>query len=288
MTATEAQEFAVPRGRKLAVALRRTMARDEFFAALAILACANGLFGRILLILKSDGWTGLVTGEISWILLFACFAGISLLLQGEREEIRAADFWIALVFLALVALPIFSLSWVALTGLGLYILLVAKRGSARWRGAMILLALTVAGLGSTILMQLFPMPILAIDASLASSLLGTDRVGNMVGFGDGSGRMVVTPACSSFGNLALGFICFVSITQWANHRWRAMDFLWCGLAIGSVIAVNVVRIALTGLSQANYKWLHSPEPEAVAGNIILGLVVGFSLLSVRRELFSRA
>jgi exosortase/archaeosortase family protein len=99
--------------------------------------------------------------------------------------------------------------------------------------------------------------------------------------------MVVTPACSSWGNLALGFICFVSITQWANHRWRAMDFLWCGLAIGSVIAVNVVRIALTE-SQANYKWLHSPGPEALAGNIILGLVVGFSWLSVRRELFSRA
>jgi exosortase/archaeosortase family protein len=271
----------------LLAALRRPMARDELFAVLFILGCANGLMGRILVTLWTDGWIGLVAGDISWIVLFACFAGIWLLFVAEREEIRAADLAVGVLFLVLVALPMSPLSWVAVTGLALYILVFAKGGSARRRGAVILLALTIPMLWAALVMQLFSGPILGVDAFLAASLLGTERTGNVLAFGDGSGLLEVTPACSSFDNLMLGFLCFVTITQWADHRYRAIDLLWALLACLSVIAVNVIRIALTGLSPSNYAALHAPFPEAVAGNIILAMVVGFSLVSARRELFSR-
>src|SRR5262249_30779988 len=286
LTASSAEQTAPSRG--LVAVLQHSISRDEFFAGLYILGCANGLPGRILLTLNRDGWTGLLDVDVSVIVLFACFAGISILLQEEGDEIRSADLAVGGGFLVFVILPIFGLSWLAVTGLSLYILVIANDGSARRRGALILLALTVPMLWSRLLFQFFAGPILTIDASLTAMLLGTERVGNTVGFGDGSGYLVIAPACSFIANTSLAFLCWVSVTQWAKHQWSPMDIFWSVLACTSVIAVNVGRIALTGLSRSNYETIHSPLGTMVGGAIILGLTVGISVLSARRELFSRA
>lgn len=287
LTAYSTELTAPSRGS--AAALRHSISRGEFFAGLYILACANGLLGRILLSLNRDGWSGLLEVDVSVIVLFACFAGISTLLEERRDEIRFADLAVGGVSLVLVILPIFALSWVAVTGLSLYILVFANDRSARRRGALILLALTVPMLWSRLLFQFFAGPILEIDASLAALLLGTERMGNVVAFGDGSGHLVVAPACSFLANTSLAFLCWVSVTQWAKHQWCPMDILWSLLACTSVIAVNVARIALTGLSRGYYEAIHGhPLGGMVLGAIILGLTVGISVLSARRELFSRA
>jgi len=272
-------------------ALRRSISRNEFFAGLYILGCANGLVGRLIYAVNLEGWTGAITGiDVNVIPLLAVFAGVSTMLGEERGDIRVADLAVAVVFLPLVILPIFALSWVAVTALSLYILLFANRGvgSARTRGAIILLALAVPMLWSRLLFQFFAPLILKIDASLVAMLLGSDRVGNLVGFADNSGYMMVTPACSSFGNISLGFLTWVTITQWANHRWRAIDLVWCMLACASVITVNVARISLTGLSKSNYEAIHNSTGEMVAGTIMLAFVVAISVFGARRELFSRA
>ena len=286
MTATSSE---LTLGPGLLPALRHLISRDEFFAGLYILGCANGLLGRVLLSLNRDGWTSLLDVDVSVIVLFACFAGISVLLfESKNEQIHSADLAVGVVSLILVMLPSFALSWLAVTGLSLYILLFSNDGSARRRGALILLALTVPMLWSRLLFQFFAGPILTIDASLAASLLGTERIGNMVGFGDGSGYMTVLPACSFLANTSLAFLCFVSVTQWAKHPWSRMDIVWSLLACTSVIAVNVARIALTGVSRGHYEVIHGPLGAMIGGTIILGLTVGISVLSARRELFPRA
>ena len=58
MTATT-NELTAPR-RGLVAALRDSISRNEFFAGLYILGCANGLLGRILLGFNSDGWIGIL------------------------------------------------------------------------------------------------------------------------------------------------------------------------------------------------------------------------------------
>jgi hypothetical protein len=281
--------------RGLVAALRCSISRDEFFAGVYILGCANGLLGRTIQSLQFDGWIGaILSADINVIVLFAAFAGVSALLgeksalPGEtKDEIRAADLAVAIIFLGLVSLPIFALSWVAVTGLSLYILLFANGGSERRRGALILLAMTVPMLWSRLLFQSFAKLILDIDATLVAWLLGTDRVGNTVGMVDGSGYMVVLPACSSLANMSLAFLCWVSVMQWAKHRWSAMDLLWSSLACASVIAVNVTRIGLMGLSQSHYEAIHSPLGDLVVNSVMLALMVGFSVLGARRELFAR-
>ena len=156
------------------------MSRGDFFAGLYILGCANGLAGGIIQSARSGDWVG-GFANISVIVLFACFAGVTLLLRDNRTElIRAPDFAVAAVFLLLVALPVSPASWLAVTGLSFYILLLGHGGSARGRGAVILLAVTVPMLWSPILFHFFSEPILATDAAMVSWLLGTERVGNMV------------------------------------------------------------------------------------------------------------
>ena len=249
------EETSLPRPRVFA-ALRGALSRDEFFAGLFILGCANGLFGRVLLAWTSEGWSGLLGVDISVIVLFACFAGLSTLLQSGREPIKPADLAVGGIFLILVALPIFSLSWIAVTGLSLYILLFARDSSERTRGAIIMLALTVPMLWSKLLFQFFNRLILEIDASLAALLLNVHQVGTLVPFRDGSGFMVVLPACSSLANMSLAFLCWVSVTQWAKHRWVPIDLMWSLLAVVSVVGVNVTRIALSGVSRSYYDAIH--------------------------------
>jgi hypothetical protein len=262
--------------------------RGEFFAALLILGCVNGLGSRIIQSIHQLGWADALSGtfEISAIVWLSCIAGISVILHDRTGKIRSADIAVGAGFLFLVILPIGPLSWLAVTALCLYTLVSTTDSSLR-RGALILLATTVPMLWSRLLFQFFANPILEADASLVGWLLGTHRTGNMVEFADGSGLLVILPGCSSLANVSLAFLCWVTISQVVSHKKSAYDFLWCLLACASVVAVNVTRISLMGLNHVQYDEIHNHWGDAVANIIILGLTIGFSVLGVRRELFAR-
>jgi len=268
-------------------AIRVDVSRDELFGGLYIIGCVNGLFGRILLAAKSDSPYGVLTVDISVIVLFACFAGISLIFQNNKDELRPLDLAVATIFTLLVALPMFALSWVAVTGLSLYILVFADDRGKRRRGALILLALSVSMFWSRLLFQFFAGPILEIDAAFVASMLGTARSGNLVGMGDGSGTLMLIPECSSFTNVSLGFLCLVTVTQWVGHRWSAIDVGWTIFACGMIVGINTARMAVTGASKANYELIHSSWGATIFGMVIILVTFGISALSARRELFTR-
>jgi hypothetical protein len=287
VTAT-ADEVAAPR-RGLVAAVRHSVPRNEFFAGLYILACANGLLGRAIYTFNLEGLRGVVAGfEINVIVLAACFAGVYLIATSNRSQIRTLDLVVALGFLGLVVLPIYAMSWVAVTGLSLYILFFANDGAERRRGALILLALAVPMLWSRLIFQFLATFLLELDATMAAWMMGTERIGNLVRFADNSGYMVISPACASFGNITYAFLCWMVVSQWVNHRWRAIDSLWLFLACASVVAINVTRIALTGLSYRHYETIHNEWGEMVLSTVFLCLIIGFSVIGARRELFARA
>src|SRR5262245_63653233 len=81
-------------------ALRHFIPRDEFFAGLYILGCANGLLGRMIYAAGLEGWTGAVVGvDANAIVLFAFFAGISVMLSADKDELRFADLAVGGAFL---------------------------------------------------------------------------------------------------------------------------------------------------------------------------------------------
>src|SRR5262249_17317053 len=114
---------------------------------------------------------------------------------------------------------------------------------------------------------------------------GTHRTGTLVEFADNSGQLVVLPGCSSLANVSLAFLCWVFLSQLLSHKKSAYDFLWCLLACASVVAVNVSRLAIMGLSQWHYAVLHNHWSDALGSMVILGLIIGITALGVRRELF---
>lgn len=268
--------------------MARDLPRGEFFAGLFALGCISGLTSRVLQSIDRLGWADAFfnTFEISIIVWISCVAGIALILQDRTARIRSSDLAIGAAFVVLVILPIGPLSWLAVTALGLYLLLSTDVPSSR-RGALILVATCVPMLWSRLLFQFFADLILQIDASLVSTLLHTRRSGDIVDFADGSGVLVILPACSSLANVSLAVLCWVTVSQSVGHKRSAYDPFWCLLACMSVIAVNVTRISFMGLSQWHYMTFHSSWGAAVTNTIILGFIVGFCVIGVRRELFQR-
>jgi hypothetical protein len=65
--------------------------------------------------------------------------------------------------------------------------------------------------------------------------------------------------------------------------------LWPSLAIGSVVAINVARMALTAVSQQHFEMIHNNYwRETLLSTLYLCLIIGFSVIGARRELFARA
>jgi hypothetical protein len=261
------------------------MSRDEFFAALFILGCANGLGSRSIDAVRSSGWSEalLSTFGISVIVWIACFGGVRLIIQDKADRIRPADFAIAPALLALMALPIGQFSWLAVTILSLYVLLFTDPPSARQRGALILLATTVPMLWSRVLFNYISSFILKIDATLIGWLLGTRNVGNMVPFADKSGTLVIFPGCSSLANVSLALLAWVTISQWLPRRWSPKDLYWCLLAAIAVITVNVTRMSLMALSESHYYAFHSPAGDLVSSLLEVALIGGICFIGLKHE-----
>jgi hypothetical protein len=265
----------------------RGLPRGEFFAGLFALGCVSGLMSRIVQSINRLGWADALfnTFEISAIVWISCAAGISLVHRDRTIGVRSRELAIGLGFVFLAVLPIGPLSWFAVTALSLYIIFSTNVASSR-RGAIILLAATVPMLWSRLLFQFFANLILQIDASLVGWILGTHRAGNVVGFADGSGVLVILPSCSSLANVSLAFLCWATVSQLVDHKKSVYDLLWCLMACISVVAVNVTRMGIEGLSQLHYTTFHGVWGDAASNIAILVLIVSFSVLGVRRELFA--
>jgi hypothetical protein len=266
------------------------IARNELFAGLFLLGCANGIAARAIATVHDNGWLNAAIGmfDVSAIVLAACASGLWLMMARREQSVTAIDLVIGAVALALIALPIGGLSWIAVSGIALYILLFTHRDLPMRRGALVLLATTVPMFWSRLLFQLFANFILEIDASLVGWLLGAGRTGNMVRFVNDGGYLVIMPACSSLANMSLAFLCWITVSEIAGHRRGLSDLWWCLLACGSVLAINVGRLSAMGISVRHYEAVHSQIGNAVTDAMILILTLGWSFLGVRRELFSRA
>ena len=262
--------------------------RGEYFAGLFVVGCTSGFISFIVNSIKGMGWLDALfrTSDISVIVWVACIAGVILISRDQTLGVRPFEIALGAGFIFLVILPIGPLSWIAVTILSFYILVVTNVATSR-RGAAVLLAATVPMLWSRLLFSFFANSILAADASLVSWLIGTQRTGNLVEFADKTGQLVIYAPCSSLANVSLAFLCWVTLSELLSHKKSGTDLLWCLLACLAVVTVNVSRMAFLGLSENNYVNFHNQWGDAVVNLIMLGLIVGITALGLRRELFER-
>ena len=263
------------------------ISRNELFATVFMIAVANGLSGKIISSARLRGFfeSALDTFGISAIVVASCFFGLALILRSEdSQQATTADLSVCALFLLLAALPPAALAWLSVSAVSLYLLLFCRVKDSARRGAVILLATTVPMLWSRMLFDLFAKPILQVDASMIGWLLGTRRTGNVVEFADKSGMLVIFEGCSSLANMSLAVLCWITLSQVYSHKSGPRDLFWLMCACGCVVAVNVLRISLMGLSQSYYTAIHDTFLGNLVPNIAtLGLTVGISFWGIRRD-----
>jgi len=264
--------------------------RGEFFAGLFILGFSNGIFERIMQAIAQGTFESAIlnTFGISVLVWVACFIAVSLLLRQPPEPVTRNDLILGLAVTAAVLVPSSKASLIALTGLGLYGLRCFEAGSPAHRAAFVILALTVPMFWSRLVFAMLSDLILQADAILVSLIVGTERIGNTIGFADNSGYLFIFPACSSLANVSLAVLGWALFTQALARRLSLKDGWWCLAACSAVIVINVTRIALMGLHPEHFELLHGAVGAGVASFLALAAIVGINLIRVRGDLFARS
>jgi exosortase/archaeosortase family protein len=172
--------------------------------------------------------------------------------------------------------------------LGIYGLRCFEAGAPARRAAFVILAVTVPMFWSRLVFAMLSDWILRADAILVSLIVGTERVGNTVGFADNSGFLFILPACSSLADVSLAVLGWALFTQALTRRPSLKDVWWCLAACSAVIVINVTRIALIGLHPEHFELIHGAVGAGVAGFLALVAIVGINLIRVRGDHFARS
>jgi len=264
--------------------------RGEFFAGLFILGFSNGIFARITGAISEGPFEDAILGTfgISVLVWVACFIAVSLLLRQPSEAVTRNDLILGMAVTAAGLVPSANASWIALTGLGLYGMRCFEAGAPARRAAFVILAVTVPMFWSKLAFAMLSEWFLQADAILVSLIVGTERVGNTVGFADNSGYLFILPPCSSLADVSLAVLGWALFTQALTRRLSPKDIWWCLAACAAVIAINVTRIALMGLHPEHFELIHGAVGASVASFLALVAIIGINLIRVRGDLFARS
>ena len=199
----------------------RVLARRDIFIWAAAILFLNQLYSVVkempaasLEAFVSDLLAIGIFQYLAWYVIFR--------LLGSSDRAPAAgsrDFLVTGAFLLLVFLPTSKMIWVAATGIAFYLWLF-NGGDRKLRAET-----AVVG---TILEVVRP---------------GTVWHDNAINGPDGHGVVIIN-SCSSFHNLSLAMLCWLTFSRLRHQDWRARDFVIGGTIGITMILFNVARICL--------------------------------------------
>jgi exosortase/archaeosortase family protein len=189
---------------------------------------------------------------------FAIFRLLSLSDRTEAAEMR--DVLIALALCLPLLLP--TARTIKVLALGAAVFLYFRgRADPKLRAAgVVLAALTIQEYWGHIVFDMFALPLLRAETAVVGTLVhflraGTVWHGNIISGPSGFG-IIVYSSCSSFHNLSLAMLCWLTVSRVRNQDWRRRDLL-TGFAIGAaMIACNVTRLCLMAWSPSSYEYWH--------------------------------
>jgi hypothetical protein len=184
---------------------------------------------------------------------------------------------------ALGALGPYRSPGVALTVLAVYCG-TRKDSELRTAGAL-LFALAVHELWSRGIFAAFAPEFVRVDAGLVGSLVKLthpDAVwnGNMIATSDAH-AIVIEEGCSSFANVSLAVLCWLSMTTLERSKVKKVDLLVVIPVIAMQIFLNVARIYLMALSPPMYEYWHNGLGAQIYANGASVLTIGMTLLGLR-------
>ena len=161
----------------------------------------------------------------------------------------------------------------------LYILATAQDDKALRGAGTVLMAVSFNVLWAGIIFRYFLPHILWADAAVVKIVLwaaSSDiNVVDTTFYSPGDHVISLVGACSSFNNVSLAMLAYVSITMLVRTYWNRSDLIWmAGLCI-LMIAFNAVRLSILARDFESYLYWHD-----LAGKQYLALAQTFAVVAV--------
>ena len=160
----------------------------------------------------------------------------------------------------LIFVPTNRMIWIAATGIGIYIW-IFNGGDLKLRGAgVVLTALSVQEFWGHNFFDLVAIPLLHAETAVVGTMLeatqgGTGWQENVITGPNGHG-IIIYPFCSSFHNLSLALLCWVTVSRLRYQNWQARDLVMGCIIAGTMILLNVGRLYMMALSADLYHFWH--------------------------------
>jgi hypothetical protein len=222
---------------------------------------------------------------LAWYVIFRLLAS-----SDRAPAARPQDILVTAAACLLVFLPTSRMIWVAATGIALY-LWIFNASDAKLRAAgIVLAALSVQELWGHILFNLITHPLLRAETAVVGTMLEAARSGtvwqdNVITGPYGHGIVIIS-SCSSFHNLSLALLCWVTVSRLWRQSWRARDFVIGGAIGATMILFNVVRLCLMGWNIDLYHYWHDGiggEIFAIGASLTILSISLYGAMPVRRR-----
>jgi hypothetical protein len=192
---------------------------------------------------------------MAWYTVFRLLASSD---PAPAAQLRDVVVAVALCCVVLAATP--RLIWVTALGIAIFGSLF-NRGDPKLRAAgIVLAALSVQQFWGRIFFNLFALPLLRAETAVVGTMLQVVRPGtvwsdNVISGPSGHG-IVVYDFCSSFHNLSVAALCWLTVRNLGDHRWQARDFV-TGCLVGlTMVICNMTRLCLMAWDADLYHYWH--------------------------------
>jgi hypothetical protein len=218
----------------------------------------------------------------------AWFAVCRLLVRSDPKPLGdLRDFCVSIALCLLIFLPTGKMIWVVGLGFSTY-LWFCNSGDRELNAAGVVLGgLAVQAFLGHIFFYLLAAPLLSAETAVVGMILAATRTGtvwhnNIITGPDGFG-IIIYSGCSSFHNLSLALLGWLTFAKLRNPDWQRGD-LARGLVISaSMILVNWCRLYMMALNVGLYDFWHDGAGTEIFEIAVAMLVLFLSLWQMKRR-----
>ena len=255
---------------------QRAIGRAALFAGVGVLAAINALADRIIADFSHSAPIGSIfnLAGISAVLWFAMYAALKIGWSAERDELRKYDWPVALIVLASAIIPVSHMARGGLLFCALYAFATTKPGQPARQVALVLLALTGTLFWGPLILNIFAVPVLALDAHVVGHAIGSPVEGNVVQFAGSGSAFMIAKGCSSVHNISLAIVLWCTAVALFDLRIDARLIAFGVAMIVLMFGLNILRLSLIGLFPEHFEFLHSGDGAVVFGWVgLIGMAI---------------
>ena len=238
-----------------------SLSRSEVFIWACAIVFLNQLFGAAKETMSASP-SELISqlGAVGVFQLMAWFAVFRLLIASGPAPAQLRDLLVVAAICCFVLVPSPESVWLTALGLAIYGWLVSRGDQRQRAAAIVLAALSVQEFWGRVVFKFFALPLLRAETVVVGTMLQAIRPGTVwrdnVITGPNGHSIVLYDLCSSFHNLSLAALCWVTVRNLRDRPWQTRDFLLGGAVGLTMVLCNVTRLCLMAWDEDLYRYWH--------------------------------